>query len=54
MYPFSCYEESAAAIRAKIGDFQPQVLLILGSGLGFLGNEVEDAIAIDYEAIPHF
>ena len=54
MYPFSCYEESAAAIRAKIGDFQPQVLLILGSGLGFLGNEVEDAVAIDYEDIPHF
>ena len=54
MLSFACYEESAAAIRARIGGFQPQVLLILGSGLGFLGNEVEDAIAIDYEAIPHF
>ena len=54
MYSFACYEESAAAIRAKIGDFQPQVLLILGSGLGFLGDEVESAVAIDYEDIPHF
>ena len=54
MLSFSCYQESAAAIRAKIGDFQPQVLLILGSGLGFLGDEVENAVAIDYENIPHF
>ena len=54
MLPFACYEESAAAIRAKMGDFQPQVLLILGSGLGFLGDEVENPIAIDYGDIPHF
>jgi len=54
MLSFACYEESAAAIRARIGDFQPRVLLILGSGLGFLGDEVEDAVAIDYGEIPHF
>ena len=54
MLSFACYEESAAAIRAWIGDFQPRVLLILGSGLGFLGDEVEDAVAIDYGEIPHF
>ena len=54
MLSFACYEESAAAIRARIGDFQPRVLLILGSGLGFLGEEVEDAVAIDYGEIPHF
>lgn len=28
--------------------------LILGSGLGELGDEVEDAIAIPYDEIPHF
>ena len=54
MLPCACYEESAAAIRAKMGDFQPQVLLILGSGLGFLGDEVENPTAIDYGDIPHF
>ena len=54
MLSFACYEESAAAIRARIGDFQPQVLLILGSGLGFLGDEVENPVAIDYGEIPHF
>ncbi|MBQ3533840.1 MAG: purine-nucleoside phosphorylase [Clostridia bacterium] len=54
MLSFSCYQKSAAAIREKIGDFQPQVLLILGSGLGFLGDEVENPVIIDYEKIPHF
>ena len=54
MLSFSCYQESAAVIREKIGDFQPQVLLILGSGLGFLGDEVENPVIIDYEKIPHF
>ena len=54
MLSFACYEESAAAIRARIGDFQPQMLLILGSGLGFLGDEVENPVAIDYGEIPHF
>ena len=54
MIPYAYYEESAAAIREKIGDFRPQVLLILGSGLGFLGDEVEDAIIINYRDIPHF
>ena len=54
MLSFSCYQESAAAIREKIGNFQPQVLLILGSGLGFLGDEVENPVIIDYEKIPHF
>ena len=54
MLSFACYEESAAAIRARIGDFQPQVLLILGSGLGFMGDQVENPVMIDYKEIPHF
>ncbi len=48
------YRESAQAIRARLGDFVPQVAMILGSGLGYLGDEVEDAIPIDYRDIPHF
>ena len=53
-YSFAQYQESADAIRAKIGDFQPKVAMILGSGLGFLGDVVEDPIAIPYGDIPHF
>ena len=48
------YRESAAAIEAKLGGFVPQVAMILGSGLGYLGDEVDSPIAIDYADIPHF
>lgn len=45
--------EAVAAIRART-QLQPQVALILGSGLGDLASEVRDAIALPYEEIPHF
>ena len=32
----------------------PEVALVLGSGLGFLGDVVENAIAVPYGDIPHF
>ena len=53
-YTFAQYRESADAVKEKIGDFQPEVALILGSGLGYLGDEVENAVAVDYKDIPHF
>ena len=45
--------EAAAAIRAHTA-LQPAVGIILGSGLGDLANEVQDARAIPYAEIPHF
>ena len=48
------YRESAQSIREKLGGFTPRVAMILGSGLGYLGDEVESPIAIDYTDIPHF
>lgn len=45
--------EAAAAIRAHTA-LQPAVGIILGSGLGDLANEVQDARAISYAEIPHF
>ncbi len=53
-FTYDQYEESAAYLKTCIGDFKPEVMLILGSGLGFLGNEVEDAVSVPYHAIPHF
>ena len=53
-FRFSDYEESAALLRERIGDFAPRVAMILGSGLGFLGDAVEAPIAVDYGEIPHF
>ena len=51
---FAQYEESAQALRRRLGNFRPEVLLILGSGLGFLADEVRDSMAIPYAQIPHF
>ena len=53
-YTFEQYQQSADAIRVKIGDFQPKVAMILGSGLGYMGDIVENAIAVPYKEIPHF
>ena len=52
-YTFAQYNESALALRSRLKDFQPKVLLILGSGLGFLGDEVEDPIVVPYSEVPH-
>ena len=48
------YRASAQAVQARLGGFTPKVAMILGSGLGFLGDEVEEPVAIDYRDIPHF
>ena len=52
-YKFEQYNESALALKDRLGGFQPKVLLILGSGLGFLGDEVEDPIVVPYSEVPH-
>jgi purine-nucleoside phosphorylase len=46
-------DEAAAFIRTTT-DIRPEIGLILGSGLGVLGDELEDAVTIPYEDIPHF
>ncbi len=53
-FTFAQYQESADYIKEKIGDFIPKVAMVLGSGLGFLGDVVENPIAIPYGGIPHF
>ena len=52
-YTYQQYLESAEVLREKLDGFQPKVLLILGSGLGALGDEVEDPIIVPYEEVPH-
>lgn len=46
-------QESVEYIREK-SSVKPSYGLILGSGLGELGNEVENATVISYHDIPHF
>ncbi len=53
-YTFAQYQESADAVRAKIGDFKPAVAMVLGSGLGYMGDLVDNAVVVPYGEIPHF
>lgn len=46
-------EEAAAYIREKT-DFQPEIGLILGTGLGELGDRIETVCTIPYTDVPHF
>ena len=52
-YTYQQYQESAAALAEKLGDFKPEILLILGSGLGTLGDEVENPVVVPYPQVPH-
>ena len=45
--------ESTNFIKDKIGD-QPEVALVLGSGLGPLADEIKDPIDLPYTTIPYF
>ena len=46
-------ETAVAAIRSH-WDGQPQVGIILGTGLGHLAEQIDTDAAIDYDQIPHF
>lgn len=47
-------EQATAAIQRAAPGFAPEYGLVLGSGLGVLADDIEDAVAIDYAAIPGF
>jgi purine-nucleoside phosphorylase len=51
---FGAYRESADFLKDRLGDFVPEVAMVLGSGLGFLGDVVEHPVFVDYRDIPHF
>ena len=53
-FVYADYKESEDYLRARIGDFVPKTLMVLGSGLGFMGDVVEDPVAVPYGDIPHF
>ena len=52
-YTVEQVQESAQALRETLNGFQPRVLLILGSGLGALADEVESPIVVPYAEVPH-
>ncbi|MFB9325298.1 purine-nucleoside phosphorylase [Paenibacillus aurantiacus] len=46
-------KEAAAYIQSKTS-IQPEIGLIMGSGLGVLGDYIENPVVIPYHDIPHF
>lgn len=46
--------EAAGYIRKIAGDINPEVGIILGSGLGRLADDISDAVIIPYRDIPNF
>ena len=46
-------DESIAYLHSQT-DMRPEIALVLGSGLGPLGENLEDPLFIPYENIPHF
>ena len=58
-YTMEEYQAAAQAIRARLDaqlgtGWAPEFLLILGSGLGALGDEVSTAVRVPYGEIPGF
>lgn len=47
-------DESAAAIRARLGESFPKTVLVLGSGLGAFSGRLEAPKTMDYRDIPGF
>jgi len=45
---------AASTIARRIGSLEPRAAIVLGSGLGFLADEVRDAVRIPYAEIPGF
>ena len=45
--------EAASRLHALLGGREPEVGIILGSGLGPLADQVEDAVVVPFGQIPH-
>ena len=45
--------QSAQLLKQKLGEREPKIGLILGSGLNPLANEIEDAVYVPYAEVPY-
>lgn len=53
-YGRSAAYRSADAIRLRIGTDIPEIGIVLGSGLGGLASQIEDAVRVPFAAVPGF
>ena len=54
VFDFEYYKRSADYIKKQIGDFVPEIGIILGTGLGGVADLIEAECIIPYEDIPNF
>lgn len=54
MYGIEDYKKSADFIMHETGGIKPEILTVLGSGLGGLAKKIEQPIIIPYDKIPNF
>jgi purine-nucleoside phosphorylase len=47
-------DRAAAAVRERLGGRRPDVAIVLGSGLGGLAGDINNAVRIPYREIPGF
>ena len=53
-FKYDDYVYSKKIIARRLNGFVPEVLITLGSGLGFMADEVEDPVYVPYDEIPNF
>ena len=53
-YTYDYFKKSADFVKSKIGDFQPEIGIILGSGLNRFADSIENRMEISYSEIPNF
>ena len=54
IYSAEAARQSADSVRRHIGDDAPEIGIILGSGLGGLADDIEDAIRVPFADVPGF
>ena len=53
-FTMSQYELSCQYLQDRLAGFLPEVAMVLGSGLGELGEQLEEPISVPYGDIPYF
>lgn len=53
-YKYEDFKKSADYLKGIIGDFEPEIAIILGTGLGGYDKNIENAISVPYADIPNF
>ena len=53
-YEYKDYLGSAGVIKERIKGFKPEILMVMGSGLGFMADYVENPKYVGYKSIPNF